>query len=467
MGREALHQADVVVHDRLGCEEILQDLPPSTRTIDVGKTPGGKKVPQERTNEILAEESQAGYRVVRLKGGDPLIFGRGMEEVLHLRSLGIRCHIVPGVSSVQAGPAAAGIPLTHRKLARGFAVSTGRGEHGMIPKVNDGDTRVYLMAMKSMSHIVEQLLAQGIPPATPAALISDASTYRQRTLRATLETVEEEAGRAGLEAPAVLVIGETAAFAVEEEKEKAIVVTTTRIPPILGERLPDKPALWRPLLRIEGLEGESRQKSRALVPEATEADWIIFNNRHSVREFFELLRESGHDARHLTGRLAAIGSEAAAELEQFCLVPDLVAVDGQRGGLAEFLAPYVEGRRVVFPCAEGYQGGLAPELVARSRASLLLFPAYRRTPRKAASIDWRHADAVFFASGAAVDRFAGEFPEAPLASLQAVVLGESPRRKAESAGFGAIRDLTANEPQASLEEPAVSATGSESTSESA
>ncbi len=184
-GYQLLRQADVIVHDRLGCEELLQAVSEKTRLIDVGKAPGAATVPQSRINEILEEEAREGNRVLRLKGGDPFVFGRGMEEALHLRERGIACHVVPGISSSLAAPAAAGIPVTHRAVARGFAVGTGRAEEGHVPNVVGADTRIFLMGLGALEEIVAQLLAEGVQGTTPAAIVTNATTYRQQVVRGT------------------------------------------------------------------------------------------------------------------------------------------------------------------------------------------------------------------------------------------------------------------------------------------
>lgn len=211
-GWAVLNAAEVVLHDRLGCEAILALLPKAIRRIDVGKLPGERMNTQEVINTLLIEEALAGRRVVRLKGGDPFVFGRGSEEILVLRAAGIQTGVVPGISSSLAAATSAGIPVTHRAVARSFCVSTGRSEEGTVPPIGAADTQVVLMAVGSLAEVAAQILAAGRDGGTPAALVQDATTHRQRVLRATLATIASRAAAVGITAPAVLIVGEVAAL---------------------------------------------------------------------------------------------------------------------------------------------------------------------------------------------------------------------------------------------------------------
>jgi siroheme synthase len=190
-GLELLREADLVVHDRLIGPELLLEARPAAELVDVGKGRGHAPLTQEAISRLLVESARQGKRVVRLKGGDPFVFGRGSEELTACRESGIYCEVVPGVSSAIAGPAAAGIPVTARGVAASFAVITGH----------------------RAGSIAEQLIRAGRDPATPAACIQSATTAEQRVTLATLGTIAEAADRDGLEAPVVTVIGAVAALA--------------------------------------------------------------------------------------------------------------------------------------------------------------------------------------------------------------------------------------------------------------
>lgn len=205
-GWEALRSADVVVVDRLAPRPVLDELDPAVRVIEVGKAPGAHTLTQDEINEVLVREALSGWGVVRLKGGDPYVLGRGGEERLVLEAEGIPVKVLPGVTSSIAGPAAAGIPVTHRGLATGFTVVTGHDEIGDLP-VRDDHTLVFLMGVAQLSRIVADLLAAGHDPATPAAIVERAHTDTQRTTVATLAELPSAAAAAGVENPAVIVVG--------------------------------------------------------------------------------------------------------------------------------------------------------------------------------------------------------------------------------------------------------------------
>lgn len=211
-GLELLHQAEVVVYDRLVNPILLEELPPEATRIFVGKLTGFHSLPQEQINEILITHARRGLLVVRLKGGDPFIFGRGAEEAEALLEAAIPFEVVPGVSSAVAVPAYAGIPLTHRELSSSFAVITGHEACKAEPSVDwerlstAVDTLVILMGLKNLPLIVAKLLAHGRSPATPVALIRWGTTESQETLTGTLADITDKA--ALLEPPIVVVIGE-------------------------------------------------------------------------------------------------------------------------------------------------------------------------------------------------------------------------------------------------------------------
>jgi len=213
-GLELLRRADVVVHDRLVSGKLLDEAPPQARRVFVGKACGAHSLPQREINALLIDEARRGHRVVRLKGGDPFVFGRGGEEALALAEAGVAFEVVPGVTSAVAVPAAAGIPLTHRGLASSFAVVTGHRQAGEDEPVDWGrlargvDTLVVVMGLANLPTIVRELIANGRDPDTPAALIERGTTEAQRTVTATLATLADAATAARLEAPVLAVIGQ-------------------------------------------------------------------------------------------------------------------------------------------------------------------------------------------------------------------------------------------------------------------
>jgi uroporphyrin-III C-methyltransferase len=226
-GLDLLRSADVVVHDRLIGPELLGEARTDAELIDVGKGPGHAAYSQAEINRLLVEHARAGQTVIRLKGGDPFVFGRGSEEVEACNTAGIEVDVVPGISSAIAGPAAAGIPVTARGVAQSFTVLTGHSADGDLPVLPDfpvlpEHTLVVLMGRANLASLAAQLIASGRDPSTPAACIQSATTPEQRVTRATLATIAEAVERDGLEAPVVTVIGAVAALDVSGESGKRV-----------------------------------------------------------------------------------------------------------------------------------------------------------------------------------------------------------------------------------------------------
>ncbi|HEX5857193.1 MAG TPA: uroporphyrinogen-III C-methyltransferase [Microbacterium sp.] len=213
-GRRLLAEADVVVTDRLGPTAVLSELDPGVEIVDVGKRPGHHPVPQDEINRILVERALAGHRVVRLKGGDPFVYGRGGEEVHACLAAGIPVDVVPGISSVVAVPQAAGIPVTHRGTAAALHVVNGQDAptDATLASLRDpGTTTVVLMGVSALAGFVSAALAAGAPDDLPAAIVEDGHSDRQRTTRAPLSGIVEAASTAGVQNPAVMVFGHVAA----------------------------------------------------------------------------------------------------------------------------------------------------------------------------------------------------------------------------------------------------------------
>lgn len=218
-GLRALQAADVVFHDSLAAPELLDHCRPGTPRIPVGKRAGRHSVPQEDIHVLLAAHARAGLTVVRLKGGDPFIFGRGGEEMEFLRAQGIPVTVVPGVTAASGCAAATGIPLTHRDLAAGVCLMTahrqdGAGDLDWTSLAADRQrTLVFYMGLSQAGHVGTELLLHGLPGATPAALISQGATPRQKAVRCTLAGLARTARSAGLESPCLIVIGDVVALA--------------------------------------------------------------------------------------------------------------------------------------------------------------------------------------------------------------------------------------------------------------
>jgi uroporphyrin-III C-methyltransferase len=216
-GAKALAEADVVVYDRLAAPALLDLAPAGAARVYVGKEPGRHAMTQSEINDVLVHHARRGLHVVRLKGGDPYVFGRGAEEAFACADRGVPCEVVPGITSAVAAPASAGIPVTHRDLARSFAVVTGSTAHGdpapdLAALAHAVDTLVILMAAGKLAGICAALVEAGLPPAHPAAVVQWATTPEERSVVGTLADLPTLAAAATIGPPATLVVGEVAAL---------------------------------------------------------------------------------------------------------------------------------------------------------------------------------------------------------------------------------------------------------------
>lgn len=370
-----LKQADVVVYDRLCAPQCLVYAEKAEK-IYVGKHPDHHPVPQSEINLLLVEHARAGKVVVRLKGGDPFVFGRGGEEAQQLSQAGIPFEIVPGVTSAVAAPAYAGIPVTFREIAKSVAFITGHtstGDGGPEASWEEcyqmADTLVYLMGVSNLAKIVERLLAIGRAPQTPVALIQQGTTPHQVTVTGTLADIVERARL--IKSPAVIVIGEVVNL---REQIRWYDVLARR--PLLGLHIVNT----RPQVRIgshqEGRDpfgerlaelgaGVAHIPAFQIVPNHDLAGvdaairriaaqpgayvWVVFTSANAVRAFCERLLALGFDARLFGGtRIAAVGTATAESLREYTLSADFLPETFRGGDLGRELDVH-PGERVLLP----------------------------------------------------------------------------------------------------------------------
>jgi uroporphyrinogen III methyltransferase/synthase len=400
-GLEALRQADVVVYDRLVSPLLLAHARPDAELLFVGKEGGGESFPQREIERLLVERARQGKRVVRLKGGDPFVFGRGGEECLALAEAGVPFEVVPGVTSAVAAPAYAGIPVTHRGLSSSLAIVTGhedaakegsalRWEH----LATATDTLVVLMGTRTLPELVQRLLAHGRPPETAVAVVRWGSTPEQEMVTGTLADIAARVEAAGLRPPTVVVVGEVvrlrerlAWFERRPLFGRRVLVTRARHQAgelsrllLAAGALP----LELPVIEVEPLDG-GPAAARALEGLSRGAyRWLLFTSANAVNMFFQLLAASGRDARALAGvRVAAIGPGTAQALRGHGIVPDLLPREFVAEGLAAALSPHLRpGDGVLLPRAEEARPALV-EALAGAGARVEVLPLYRaRLPER-------------------------------------------------------------------------------------
>ena len=426
-GVEALSQAEVVVYDRLVNPRLLDLAPKDAERVFVGKGPKQHMMPQEEINELLVARAREGKRVVRLKGGDPFVFGRGGEEAEALAAAGVPFEVVPGVTSAVAAPAYAGIPVTHRSLASSVAFVTGHEDPTKgAPDVDwerlatAVDTLVLLMGVGQLPQIVERLLAAGRASETPAAVIEWGTLPRQRTVVGTLGDIVAKVEEAGIGAPAVAVVGEVVRlretlrwFESRPLFGLRVLVTRTREQASdLSRALVAAGAEPVELPTIEIMPRYDEARLARAVDALAEAayDWLIFTSANAVEIFFEFMSDRRLDARSVRAQVAAIGPGTAEALRQRGIVADLVPAAESytaEGLLAAFEQIELTDRRVLLPRAEGARDVLIEGLHERG-ATVDEVTLYIAAPPKDADAEGLRRlrageiDIVTFASSSAV-----------------------------------------------------------------
>jgi len=452
-GLELLRCADAVVHDRLVPGELLVRAARDAEVIDVGKSAGDHRRQQKDINELLVRLARQGKVVVRLKGGDPFVFGRGFEELEHCRRAGVACVVIPGVTSALAGPASAGIPVTMRQVARSVAmVTASTAGEGDAPALDYAalarlDTVVVLMGHRHLAAICASLLEAGMSEDMPAACIERATTPAQRVARGTLAGIAREVARQGLGAPLITIFGEVAVagggsgLAHSGLAGKRVVVTrpASRQAGVakLLRRAGAEPIAC-PVTRIE-YEGDTAGLLEA-VQRLAAYDWLAFTSAHGVRGFSRVLRKHGLDSRALSNcRVAAIGRATSRALHRVGIAADVVGKGGA-GALAEAIlaASATPPSRVLFPCGDHRRDELIDGL-KRAGSVVEAIAVYRAHPvavtDEAKSALKLGFDAVLFYSPSAVTNFAAVFDAG---DTVAACIGESTAHAARRAGFDRV-----------------------------
>lgn len=430
-GKECIELADVIVYDYLSNAEFLRWAKPGAEKIYAGKKSKEHTIPQGGINALLVDKAKQGLVVTRLKGGDPLIFGRGAEEAEELRDAGIPFEIVPGISSSIAGPAYAGIPVTHRGHCTQLTIFTGHEDPTKAESTLDYEqiakapgTKVMLMGVERLPVITASLIEAGADPALPVALVRWATTGRQQTLSGTLATIAEIARGANFQAPAVAVFGTVVNCREKlnwfEERPlfgKRIVVTRTRPQASgLSLRLRELGAdvLEMPTIRIERSEGEDAREFARLVVDAHTYEWLIFTSPNAVEYFFEAFYKIRSDAREIGGpRIAAVGPGTAAKLKEYRMATDLMPKKHVAEALAEaFLEDFgsIENSTMLWVRAKGARDVLSQTL---GKAGVILDEAiaYQTVPETGdptgavKRFQEEGADFITFTSASTVDGF--------------------------------------------------------------
>jgi uroporphyrinogen III methyltransferase / synthase len=465
-GAELLASGDAVVVDALANVELLRHCRADVERHDVGKRAGAHSASQEDINALLVRLAREGRSVVRLKGGDPFVFGRGGEECEALRDAGVPYEVIPGVTSAIAAPASAGVPVTHRDWAGHVTIVTGHereGEEGRIDfaplaALLPEGTLVFLMGARTLPRIVRGLLDAGASPETPAAAVQWGTDARQRSCGSSLSDIAAAVAAAGMGSPMVTVVGRVAAlrerlqwFERRPLHGRRIVVTRARAQASgFLERLRrmGADAVEIPVIAVEpSLEQRDLDAAldRLAATDTSDAAtrWAVFTSANAVDLVWDSVERSGRDARWFAGvRLVAIGPETAAALSRHGLRADLVPAEYVAEAVAEaMLAAGVAGARVWLPRAAMARDVL-PDRLREAGADVDVLPLYRTVlpadaaAAIAAALDRGPVDAVTFTSSSTVQHFlqaldGRPFPEGAIAAC----IGPVTARTAEAAGL--------------------------------
>jgi uroporphyrinogen III methyltransferase/synthase len=430
-GRDCITRADVIIYDHLANPAFLAWAGKGAELIYVGKQGGRHTMTQENINALIVSKAREGKTVVRLKGGDPFIFGRGGEEAEVLAGEGIAFEVVPGITSAIAVPAYAGIPLTHRDYTSTVAFVTGHEDPGKSRSSIDWDalatgvgTLVFLMGVGNLDKIASRLVAGGRSPETPAAVIRQGTTSSQWTIAGTLSNISRLAEEQGMKPPAVIVVGEVVGlrdtlgwFERRPLFGRRIIVTRARAQASgFLSMLEELGAECIEFPTIEVVPPESWDAVDDAIQSLESFDWLLFTSANGVEFFLSRLADAEKDMRDLKGlRIAAIGPKTAAVLEDLGVCPDLIPGEYRAEATAAALKERgISGARILLARAAEARDVLPVELRAAG-AQVLVAPVYKTirpredTGRVRKLLAGGAIDAVTFTSSSTVTNFMGMF----------------------------------------------------------
>lgn len=458
-GMRVLREADCIIYDYLAEKSLLDGL--DCEIIYVGKQGSNHTLKQDEINELIAAKALEGKTVVRLKGGDSFIFGRGGEEAELLVEKEIPFVVIPGISSFYSAPAYAGIPLTHRDFSNAFEVISGHRrsdaddtEDVNFPEFDPEKTFVFLMGMKNLHHISKTLIEEkNFPAETPVGIISWGTRPEQRVVTSTLSGIADAVEKAKLTPPAIIIMGGVVSlrdklrwFDTQPLFGKKIVVTRTRnqasklskVLTSLGAR-----TIEFPTIEIKKLE--DMFLLRKSISSIEQYEWIVFTSQNAINIFFEELFASGKDARALGNiKIAVIGKASGDELKQYGIVPDMIPVKFVAESLLdEFSSHDISGRKILIPCSADARMTLTDGLkeMGADAERIHIYTAEKPLHTDQKLLDEvKNADIITFTSSSTVTNFFSMIP-----STDAVLASIGPVTTATIADHGFTPAITADE----------------------
>ena len=456
-GKRVIEEADVIVYDALVGKGILSMIPTDVELINVGKRAGNHIMVQEDINKVLLDKALEGKKVVRLKGGDPFLFGIGGEELELLIENNIEFEIVPGITSAISVPAYNGIPVTHRDFCSSLHIITGHKKKGekynidFEALVRTKGTLVFLMGIAALGDICSGLLEAGIEKDMPAAVLCQGTTARQRKVVATISTLVDEVERQGVTPPGIIVVGKVCS--VSEKFEwyskkplfgKRIVVTRPKDrTSVMSQKLRLKGAevLEIPAIRTEAIDDNKELK--AAVENIDKYDWLVFTSPAGVKVFFDNLKEFKIDIRKLGNvKIASIGSGTTKEIEKIGLFVDLMpeVFDGENLGKA-LADACKDGEKILIPRAELGTEALIDEINKKRKVTIDDIATYKTIYEKQQIIDQKeefmqgNIDYVVFTSASTVKAFNEVVEGLDMSLVTAICIGKQTKAEADKLGM--------------------------------
>ena len=422
-GEARIKDCEVVIYDRLASDSLLELAPETSEKIYVGKDVGRHSFHQEEINEIIVKKALEGKRVVRLKGGDPFVFGRGGEEILALQKAFIPYEVIPGITSAIAAAAYAGIPVTHRGVSQSFHVITGHTKDSKNQLTDNFETLakldgtlIFLMGMGNLPEIISELCKYGKDIHTPAAVVSNGTTGKQKTVRGTLNNLLDKVAEQGIKAPAIVIIGGVAELDMKPVNcgglhSKRIGITgTKKFSEKLTAKLRGLGAEVSDLSFLYIREAADKEELKQAVSRLQEYTWVVFTSTNGVELFFQYLKDNQIDYRKLSGvSFAVVGSGTKAALIQQGFVPDYMPETFTTAALAEGMAGFLRPEdKVLIPRALNGSKDLN-EILNKSHipyTDIKIYSVeineekYTRVMQELSGYDY-----ITFASGSGVDSF--------------------------------------------------------------
>lgn len=451
-GYEVLSQAEVVVYDSLISPALLAMLPEDAEKIDAGKRAGNHKLRQEETNQLLLEEALKGKKVVRLKGGDPFLFGRGGEELALLQEHQIPYEVVPGITSAISVPAYNGIPVTHRDFCSSVHIITGHKKKGEAydidfeALVRTGGTLIFLMGITALKDICDNLIQAGMDKDMPAAVLQEGTTANQRRVVATVETLFDRATKEGIGTPGIIVVGNVCDLSRDYNWYEKLPLFGCRVvvtrPKDLSVGFASKlrtlgaEVIELPAIRIAPFDENERLK-KALF-HIKEYQWIVFTSPSGVRVFFEQLRNFRQDVRALGHlKIGAIGKGTEKELNTYGFYADVIPKVYDGASLGRAIAKEARpGEKILLPRAAIGNQEILDELAAFDVEDIPIYDTIlEKNDTFSLEQEAESLHCIAFTSSSSVHAFVKAYPDILKLKVTAVCIGEKTMQSAKSYGL--------------------------------